>query len=363
MDIGHGTWDIVLWTFHHFYIIIVCVPTSVWRALVLGALWLTACSTADLPSPSPPPSPATILLVTETAVPTPTVVSATASPTTLPTIRPGATSIPPGATATFAALPTKPAFVPTTALAPTARAEMAVRVFESMLNLPVAPYARFLTWSADANTGVPFATLDRAAYETASEGTTMRAFKVVSLENELLHMSFLPELGGRLYQVLFKPTNQSLFYNNPVITPSHFGPFDDKQNWWLAAGGAGLIAIGLVAPGIASADETVMVCDIYGDHVAPRPSGVHGIETSVKCPGNAETANYTRSHPPGGMAIWSTRATRRGEHARWVVRSPTGLIISSVDIPHMYAYGVDNGTCLLYTSDAADDLPCAAIRG
>ena len=80
-------------------------------------------------------------------------------------------------------------------------------------------------------------------------------------------------------------------------------------------------------PAIASADETVLVCDVYGNHVAPRPSGVPGIATSARCPGNAAPPKYTRLHPPGGLAIWTlgNRTVPRGrgvecvdseEHAR-----------------------------------------------
>ncbi len=218
--------------------IIPCVPTSVCCVLALGALWLTACTlAADLPAPTPSQTPA-VLLATDTDVPTPAMVSATPSPTASPAISPSATSIPQGATATFTTRPTQQPIAPTlTPIPPTVRAEPSVRVNEDAISLSVAPYARFLTWNVDDSTGVPFATLDRVAFAAANESTSMRAFKVVHLENEYLQMSFLPELGGRLYQVVLKPSNQNIFYNNPVIMPSRFGPFDDNKNWWLAAGG------------------------------------------------------------------------------------------------------------------------------
>ena len=96
----------------------------------------------------------------------------------------------------------------------------------------------------------------------------------------------------------------------------------------------------------ARADETVMVCDIYGNHVASRPAGADGIRTSETCPGNAAPASYSRSHPPGGMAIWTVphRVARRGAQVHWVIRAPTGLIISSVYIPHLYSWGIDDGS-------------------
>jgi hypothetical protein len=62
-----------------------------------------------------------------------------------------------------------------------------------------------------------------------------RIYRVLRLRNEYLELTLLPELGGRIYQCRFLPTGQDLFYNNPVIKPSHWGPED--QGWWLAVGG------------------------------------------------------------------------------------------------------------------------------
>ncbi|TET99102.1 MAG: DUF5107 domain-containing protein, partial [Dehalococcoidia bacterium] len=43
------------------------------------------------------------------------------------------------------------------------------------------------------------------------------------------------ELGGRIYQMIFKPTGHNELYQNPVIKPNEWGP--PEQGWWLAAGG------------------------------------------------------------------------------------------------------------------------------
>ena len=61
------------------------------------------------------------------------------------------------------------------------------------------------------------------------------AYDLVVLENRCLRVSVLPELGGRVYQCIYKPTGQPLFYNNRVIKPTHWGP--EEIGWWLAAGG------------------------------------------------------------------------------------------------------------------------------
>lgn len=105
-----------------------------------------------------------------------------------------------------------------------------------------------------------------------------------------------------------------------------------------------LVLAGAALPRAAHAEETVMVCDIYGNHVVTRPPDVFGIRTSDRCPGNAAPAKYSRAHPPGGLAIWTVRGRkiRSGEVVRWTIRPPNGLEISSVDVPHMYSSGINN---------------------
>jgi hypothetical protein len=48
-------------------------------------------------------------------------------------------------------------------------------------------------------------------------------------------VTILPELGGRIWQAIHKPTGANLFYQNPVIKPSSWGP--PEQLGWLAVGG------------------------------------------------------------------------------------------------------------------------------
>jgi hypothetical protein len=42
-------------------------------------------------------------------------------------------------------------------------------------------------------------------------------------------------VGGRIYEVIYKPTGHRETYRNPVLKPSPWGPAE--QSWWLAAGG------------------------------------------------------------------------------------------------------------------------------
>jgi hypothetical protein len=62
---------------------------------------------------------------------------------------------------------------------------------------------------------------------------TPQVYRTLLLENDLLRLTFLPELGGRLYSWLDKPSGQEMLYLNPVIKPTHWG----ARGWWLGAGG------------------------------------------------------------------------------------------------------------------------------
>lgn len=65
--------------------------------------------------------------------------------------------------------------------------------------------------------------------------THSRTFTLITLENTYLRLTLLPELGGRIYQAIYKPTGHNLFYQNPVLKPSPWGP--PEMGGWTAAGG------------------------------------------------------------------------------------------------------------------------------
>ncbi|HUS14206.1 MAG TPA: DUF5107 domain-containing protein [Chloroflexia bacterium] len=61
-----------------------------------------------------------------------------------------------------------------------------------------------------------------------------RGYRLITLENRYLRLAIMPELGGRLYSVLYKATGHEELYRNPVVKPSPFG----ARGWWLGVGGA-----------------------------------------------------------------------------------------------------------------------------
>jgi hypothetical protein len=74
---------------------------------------------------------------------------------------------------------------------------------------------------------------DRSRYDPGR--IENRTFTLIVLENDYLKLTILPELGGRIYQAIFKPTGHNMFYQNPVLKPSPWGP--PEMGWWLAVGG------------------------------------------------------------------------------------------------------------------------------
>jgi len=112
-----------------------------------------------------------------------------------------------------------------------------VSLYETSITLSSYPYESYLRERIDPRNNFRVVWLDRAAYDAASPEPQPRVFKAVVLENRYLRLTFLPELGGRLYMCTFKLTQQDIFYRNSVLKPSYWGPLDREENWWLAAGG------------------------------------------------------------------------------------------------------------------------------
>jgi tetratricopeptide (TPR) repeat protein len=59
-----------------------------------------------------------------------------------------------------------------------------------------------------------------------------RTYRTVVLENEYLRLTFLPELGGRVHEVIDKTTSQPMFYVNHVIKPGLIG----QCGAWISGG-------------------------------------------------------------------------------------------------------------------------------
>ena len=107
------------------------------------------------------------------------------------------------------------------------------------ITLPTYPYASLLARTTDPDrAGYPVFTLDREAYEAANPQPAPQSYRLLVLENHYLRLGILPDLGGRIYECVFKPTGANEFYSNPVIKPTGWGPpAPAGASWWVAAGG------------------------------------------------------------------------------------------------------------------------------
>jgi Domain of unknown function (DUF5107) len=63
-------------------------------------------------------------------------------------------------------------------------------------------------------------------------GWSYKGFQVVFLENELLRVAVLPEIGAKIYQFIDKGINRDLLYHHPRVDlrPPVFGV--NVDNWW-----------------------------------------------------------------------------------------------------------------------------------
>jgi hypothetical protein len=113
-----------------------------------------------------------------------------------------------------------------------------VQVYTVPIQLPTYPIRDFLSLQLDPLYNIPVLYLNRPAYEASNPKPNPVEYEGVVLENDYLRLTFLPEVGGRLYSAVIKATGQEIFYHNPVIKPSRYGGLQPPEsNWWLATGG------------------------------------------------------------------------------------------------------------------------------
>jgi Domain of unknown function (DUF5107) len=133
-------------------------------------------------------------------------------------------------------VPANPSRVGINGATPT-RSLTRVSVQESSLAIMAYAYEGFLQPRQDLINHFKFNAFDFQAFSRALNSTplTTKTLHTIILENEFLRLTFLPELGGRLFQITYKPTRQTLLYNNRVLKPTEWGP--PAQSGWFAVGG------------------------------------------------------------------------------------------------------------------------------
>jgi hypothetical protein len=125
--------------------------------------------------------------------------------------------------------------VPTTAPNPAIAAAPPGRttVTTTTVTIPTYVVEPALVQEFNPTYNMPYYRLNRDLYDPGR--VEDRTYTLIVLENDYLKLTVLPELGGRIYQAIFKPTGNNMFYQNPVLKPSPWGP--PEMGWWLAVGG------------------------------------------------------------------------------------------------------------------------------
>lgn len=159
------------------------------------------------------------------------------APTSAPTVATAAATKQPaaGQGAKAAAATATPA--PRGAAVTADRGTTSYRVTE--VQIPTYPYQPYLSSTTDPDRAdYPVYTFDRSAYSAANPQPQMKSYRLLVLENRYLRIGILPDLGGRIYEVVFKPTGSNEFYANTVVKPTEWGPASPPgANWWLGTGG------------------------------------------------------------------------------------------------------------------------------
>lgn len=107
--------------------------------------------------------------------------------------------------------------------------------YEEQVVLPTYPLERYQTDRVDPLYNWPYKRFDVERFRQEAPKPTPRSYRLLVLENTYLKVTILPELGGRIWQVIHKPTGQPMFYQNSVVKPTHWGI--EQQKGWLALGG------------------------------------------------------------------------------------------------------------------------------
>ncbi|MCX7683425.1 MAG: DUF5107 domain-containing protein [Anaerolineae bacterium] len=103
------------------------------------------------------------------------------------------------------------------------------------ISIPTYPYSNYLIPVYSPTYNMTYRRLDWGAYRNSNPRPAPRTYQLLVLENPYLKVTLLPEVGGRVYQMIYKPTGNNELYQNPVLKPTGWGP--SEQGWWLAAGG------------------------------------------------------------------------------------------------------------------------------
>lgn len=107
--------------------------------------------------------------------------------------------------------------------------------YEEKVTLPTYPLERYQSNAIDPAYNWPYKRFDMERFRQEAPTPTPRTYRLLVLENVYLKVIILPDVGGRIWQVIHKPSGAPMFYQNSVVKPTHWGI--EHQKGWLALGG------------------------------------------------------------------------------------------------------------------------------
>lgn len=107
--------------------------------------------------------------------------------------------------------------------------------YEEKVTLPTYPLERYQSDAIDPAYNWPYKRFDMERFRQEAPTPTPRTYRLLVLENAYLKVMILPDVGGRIWQVIHKPSGAPMFYQNSVVKPTHWGI--EHQKGWLALGG------------------------------------------------------------------------------------------------------------------------------
>jgi hypothetical protein len=107
--------------------------------------------------------------------------------------------------------------------------------YEESISLPTYPFERYQTDVIDPLYNWPYKRFDVERFRAEAPAPEARSYRLLVLENAYLKILIMPEVGGRIWQVIHKASGAPIFYQNSVVKPTHWGLAD--QLGWLALGG------------------------------------------------------------------------------------------------------------------------------
>ena len=110
------------------------------------------------------------------------------------------------------------------------------RVYEGTLTLPTLKVEALSFTTSPfpmdrVGRGYPYPNLDRRRRRPDKDFED-RTWKTVVLENEYLKVTTLPDLGGRVFEAIFKPTGEQMFHRVNRLAP--FDIWECATSWMLS---------------------------------------------------------------------------------------------------------------------------------